>query len=364
MKQIIICVLTICIWNVEKMHAQDTLRTTKTKPVGEIVMTQAELDSFLNNIANLKRQQIEKRKNEISLNRKANEVLDATPQANVTSPATTQSYAQMDYINSTLLLREFDRINSRIDLLMLNSGNMAQLGYMQQQSAPMSAPTTYAAPQPMTYSYQNTPAPETRMAPVVANVAVPETAKQVDSSNAEVDNLKKQIGVLNEELRVLNALSKNGNDTAYKAELATINARIATLDQNLSQQETAQKATTKSNEEAVKNLKTTLSAFNQKVYFANNSSTVSAQYLPELKEIAGIATQNAANVHVVLRGFASKSGSAIYNNEISFKRAEAVKKILLGYGVDAKNITILHHGTDNSQDQSLARRVEITFSVH
>lgn len=364
MKQIIICVLTICLWNLQSLYAQDTLRTAKNKPVGEIVMTQAELDSFLNNIANLKRQQIAKRKNEISLNRKVDEVLDATPQANTTAPITPQSYAQMDYINSTLLLREFDRINSRIDLLMLNSGNMAQLGYMQQQSAPMSAPATYAAPQPMSYSYQNTPAPASRMAPVVASAVVPETVKQVDSSNAEVDNLKKQINVLNEELRVLNALSKNGNDTSYKAELATINARIASMDQNLSQQESARKAMTKNNDEAVKNLKTTLAAFNQKVYFANNSNTVSAQYLPELKEIAGIATQNSANVNVVLRGFASKSGSAIYNNEISFKRAEAVKKILLGYGVDAKNITILHHGTDNSQNQSLARRVEITFTVH
>lgn len=363
MKQIIICVLTISIWSCinNVIYAQDTLRTTKTKAVGEIVMTQAELDSFLNNIANLKRQQIEKRKNELSLNRRVNETLAAQEVNATTVVPEPQTYAQMDYNNSAIILRELDRINNRIDLLMLNSGNMAQRSYI-----PQSVGTTYPAQQPAAISYQSIPAtaPESRMLPAVANIETSTTQKQVDSSDVEVANLKKQINVLNEELRVLNALSKNGKDTAYKAELATINSRISSLDNNLSQQDSSQKALTKSNDEAISSLKKTLEAFNQKVYFANNSHTVTAQYLPELKEIASIATQNAPHVNVVLRGFASKNGSAIYNNEISFKRAEAVKKLLISYGVDAKNITILHHGIDNSQNDALARRVEITFTVH
>jgi outer membrane protein OmpA-like peptidoglycan-associated protein len=68
-------------------------------------------------------------------------------------------------------------------------------------------------------------------------------------------------------------------------------------------------------------------------------------------------------VTVVLSGFASKKGSAIYNNKLSFERAEAIKKILLSKGLSAKDIMTLHHGVDDSQSEAEARRVEITFLI-
>lgn len=49
----------------------------KKDATGEIVMTQQELDDFLEKIAQHKRQQMEKRRNELIINRKTNQLINA-----------------------------------------------------------------------------------------------------------------------------------------------------------------------------------------------------------------------------------------------------------------------------------------------
>ena len=65
-----------------------------------------------------------------------------------------------------------------------------------------------------------------------------------------------------------------------------------------------------------------------------------------------------------MAGHTDAKGSAVYNKQLSLKRAEAVKRYLVGKGIDAGRLDTVGYGSerlltpDNPQDPS-NRRVEI-----
>ena len=80
------------------------------------------------------------------------------------------------------------------------------------------------------------------------------------------------------------------------------------------------------------------------VFFNINKSTIASKKdLVNVKELAEAAKKN--NKKIVVTGYAdSKTGSAAYNQALSKRRAEAVKKALLDMGVDAANIETVGQG--------------------
>ena len=68
------------------------------------------------------------------------------------------------------------------------------------------------------------------------------------------------------------------------------------------------------------------------VFFGNDVSEVSPHYFDEVKSAATVLRRN-PQLAVVLKGYASPVGSARYNYELSMRRNEAVKRLLIDYGV-------------------------------
>lgn len=358
MKKTIISIVALSMiqFQSETVLAQDKT-TNKNKEQGEIVMTQEELDSFLEKIAQHKRNQLEKRRNELIHNRKVNEHVtkintDKVATEKITANVVTQDIPtpSVTVDNNSMLLRELDRINSRIDMLMLNSGNNNRT-YVHPNYVPNPAPN------PVIYSQPAVPVTQ----PVTLPISGTTTYQNTD--NGEVAALRNRVDALNEELRVLNALSNNGKDAAYERDIAALNNRIKELDAALIQKSEPVNQTKIYTIHENDELRKGLEHFNQKVYFANNSTTLSPADIAALKQVVAIVKKNSPRVTAVLRGFASSKGSAMYNNTISFNRAEAVKKVLLDHGLSATDIITMHHGIDDGKDEAAARRVEITLLV-
>lgn len=325
----------------------------------EIVMTPAELESFLANIANKKREQMTKRKQELQINQQMNESFRTE---NVQSNTDDRLY------------REFDRINNRIDMLMMNSGgNMRTMSGMapaQQPSTIMYQPQQQPLMYPNNLQYPNNFMQDPYRSGTTTIIrdgqaAAPVTAPASPIQNDETRRLQGQINALNEEVRVLTQLGNATRSTDYDQEIIALNARIQEL-----QQEVAAKNTGTTIERTIVErpaddaLTNSLKGYSQKFFFANNSTTLSAADMATLTQIADIVKQNDPRLTVIIRGFASKRGSAQYNNTLSFKRAEAVKKVLMSKGLNAKHMLTMHHGIDESNSEEQARRVEITFMVH
>lgn len=97
------------------------------------------------------------------------------------------------------------------------------------------------------------------------------------------------------------------------------------------------------------------------IYFGNNSIKLNEQDQTAILKFSAELQANPTQTVIVLRGFASKTGSAFHNNQLSFNRAEAIKKVLMNGGVRADQIMILYHGADASIPDHLARKVEISL---
>lgn len=333
----------------------------------EVVMTKAELESFLANIANHKREQMAKRKSAYLLNAQFQEALNATQQ----SPAPTATDERV--------YRELERINNRIDQLMLSGGvgtrSIISGSVMPQQPATIVYQQERSAPGTSTFvplSHQTTrdhPFVNQRNNSGNANgttttIIKENTTTPAPIENAETRRLQGQINVLTEEIRVLSKLGTATSSKDYDDEIATLKNRINELNEEVAKKNVpiATPATVVE-EKSNPNLKE-LSNYQQKIFFANNSVALSSNDKANLAQLAKIVQQNDPAVTVVIRGFASNSGSAQYNNKISFNRAEAVKKVLMQNGLSVKHILTMHHGIDNSSSAADARRVEVTLMVH
>lgn len=65
--------------------------------------------------------------------------------------------------------------------------------------------------------------------------------------------------------------------------------------------------------------------------FKSNSQVALNEYVNELKSLSG---------HILIKGHTDNTGTKEYNQDLSLRRAEAVKKYLVQQGIDASIITI------------------------
>lgn len=120
------------------------------------------------------------------------------------------------------------------------------------------------------------------------------------------------------------------------------------------QQETAEKAETRTGEqEVVEQPKATFPV----VYFAFNSIGIKQSELSKLNGILRTLKEN-PNMKVTVTGWCDTKGSVAVNKRISRQRAETVKTWLVKNGIEASRITAIGNGSDDTQDADKARRVE------
>lgn len=95
------------------------------------------------------------------------------------------------------------------------------------------------------------------------------------------------------------------------------------------------------------------------VYFAFNSTQISASEQQKLREIVHTLKEN-PRLKVTVTGWCDTQGSVAVNQRISHQRAEAVKAWLVKNGIEDSRISAVGNGSDSTKRAADARRVETT----
>lgn len=104
------------------------------------------------------------------------------------------------------------------------------------------------------------------------------------------------------------------------------------------------------------------------VLFATGQATLTQPGMANLRKLAEVLTQNPERT-VLVEGFTDSVGSAAYNQELSERRAGAVRSALLGMGIAPARVAMKGYGkqypvasNDTAANRQLNRRVEIVLS--
>jgi outer membrane protein OmpA-like peptidoglycan-associated protein len=332
-----ILLFTVCLWIGLSSKGQE--QNAKTGE-SEIVMTKEELESFLKNIADKKRAQIEKRKQEINMNQEFKNAFE--PKENP----------------DDRMYKEFERINQRIDLLMLNAGNRMS-NYSSTSPIPSYAQTpTIIYQQPQQLQLQQQPQ-------IVDRTIIPQVTEPIEptGSSEETLALQRNVNSLNEEVRVLTLLSQNKKEGDYDDEMKVLRSKLEEMNTELQRKNQSIHENSVVYIKKNDSLKKGLENYRQIIYYANNSTSIGNADKTKLEEIVSMVKQYDPRITIIVQGFANKLGTARYNSQLSFNRAEAVKQYLLSRGLNSKNIITMYHGVDNSNNIANARRTELTLLV-
>lgn len=95
------------------------------------------------------------------------------------------------------------------------------------------------------------------------------------------------------------------------------------------------------------------------VTFRQGKSNIDALQMPNIEKLANALKQN-SNAKVTISGYASPEGNAEFNQKLSLKRAEAVKKVLVKkYNIDENRIKTEGKGVGNVFNEPDWNRVSI-----
>ena len=104
------------------------------------------------------------------------------------------------------------------------------------------------------------------------------------------------------------------------------------------------------------------------VLFGTGQSTLTPDGMRSAQKLADVLKQNTART-VLVEGFTDSTGSAALNQELSSRRAAAVRDVLMHMGVAANRVNVRGYGeaypvsgNDSAAGRQLNRRVEIVLS--
>ena len=98
------------------------------------------------------------------------------------------------------------------------------------------------------------------------------------------------------------------------------------------------------------------------VYFVNNGSSIEESYIPQL-EMALAILERYADFNLEIHAYCSWSGTKEYNDDLSEKRMEVVRKWFMDHGISIERMgKAYYHGIDyDAPTEAQARRAELKF---
>lgn len=308
-------------------QTQDTVKVIRE---GEIVMTKSELISFLEKIATAKKEMVEQDL-ENSNSQYSRSLYNVNPAYAPQAVAPFSSNIPVANMSRSELLREIDALNRRISAIYGYGGGGA--------GSSTTFLTTPGGGQGGYYPYQ------TQQPSIISGVPFAATPdSNIGELRWKIDSLQRQVS----------SLSAPAILIEKKDDISQLNKEINQLQDSL----IASVALTPEAKEIVKRYGTS----EMKVFFDNDAYDVSARYRSEVENAATVLKKN-PQLGVVLKGFASPVGNAKYNYDLSMRRNESVKRMLIDYGVFPDQISSVFYGEDKNTSTAEARRVEIKFII-
>lgn len=93
----------------------------------------------------------------------------------------------------------------------------------------------------------------------------------------------------------------------------------------------------------------------ERIYFNRNSAAIASDAIPVLQEQADWLMRHPA-MSVEIEGHADARGSRAYNRALGLRRAEAVRRFLIGAGIDPRRIKTISFGADRPVDLARTER--------
>lgn len=300
---------------------------------GEIVISKSDLIKFLEKIAKARKDKIEyELENQYleDLNMQYSQSRFGVNNLPTRSIAPLSSTTPLQSMSQNELIREIEALNARLDNI---------VGY-----ASRGGSTTTIITEPG-YTQGGEYYPYQTQSSLVGGV--PLVAPTSDNSELrwKIDSLQSQVSLLSAPAIVVE----------NKDEISRLNREI---DQAQDSLVLTSAALTPEAREIVRSYGTS----QMQVFFPNDGSDVSPTYFDEVQRAATVLRRN-PQLAVVLKGFASPVGNAKYNYDLSMRRNEAVKRMLIDYGVFPDQITSVFYGEDKTSSASEARRVDIKFII-
>ncbi|WP_445736442.1 OmpA family protein [Mariniflexile sp.] len=141
----------------------------------------------------------------------------------------------------------------------------------------------------------------------------------------------------------------------YNDNLASIENKLNALQQEINLKKTGSSINTA--------LLKKYSDYKMQLYFQNNSKTIDPVQSKNLLGLVNILKEN-DKIDVLVKGFASKKGNPIYNQNLSMQRTEAIKLGLIKKGIHPTRILTVYHGVDyEATTDEEARRADISLII-
>jgi peptidoglycan-associated lipoprotein len=125
-------------------------------------------------------------------------------------------------------------------------------------------------------------------------------------------------------------------DSAYAAQLGAVQTDVASLRSDLQNLRTEFGAKITAMENGVK--------VTFPVSFAFDDANVRAEDQPAIEKFADVAQKHFTGAVITVEGFADPAGTQAYNLELSRRRADAVRSLLLAKGLGAEQIRSVGYG--------------------
>lgn len=334
-----IILFSSCLILSSSLFAQSEKTTSDRNEEGKIVMTEAELTSFLNTIADARRTQLEERKRKQSkahLQELRSKYESQSELGNRTS--------RNEGISNEEIMNELRYLNQRIDNL--RRSNASNAPSMSRDNSTIIMPSGNAAA-PIAPRYQGGGETTT----VVPSANTEEKNERIDNLESMIDSLKN---------------ARNGKSPIVPSNnwSDSLNVNNSKLNALRRQMDSLQLQMRKVQESAVKETDSgRKSYFKEQVFFDNDSDQLRANYFPYIQDVTQVLMKY-PEAKVLLEGWASTKGNSTYNKQLSMRRAESVERTLIQNGIDSSRIITAFRGEDKSSSEQQARRVDMAIVLN